>query len=479
MGICDFKRLESVITWSERSNSPLNQELEGLIIGDSRVVLPELPTNYVDLIHTSPPYNIEKPYSASSDDLHHVEYMNLLRTVFQECFRILKPNASLFLQSGYSQNQSAEVLPIDILTYEMMHDLGFVLWDRIVWHYRGGLSFSKKFKNTHETILWWVKPSSSKTFQPYFAVDEVREASISYDKRNNLFGKNPGNVWVEDRVAFGGRKRETSHVAVYPESITERLIRACSRPGEMVLDPFSGSGTTPALARALGRRWIGIEVSPKYANESLQRLKRKQSCELATLASAVLKRIAFGEKTGKYPLHSVTSLLQNWLNAIDIKKYFEIMAENLNADELENISKTRIEKNLKSGVWSYFDQLFKSDADSIQPLLMINSLIDEEYPQRSRWNNVRKFLHSLELLTSLSRYANDCISELLFNVIECETGSYVFDHGSNSIEFFPPQSSIDFQGRVSFKKSAKSSSLEKQSMKRQSSKGLGLDLYED
>ena len=191
--------------------------------------LGDFPSDSVDLIHTSPPYNIEKHYADSSDDLEHGEYLQLLADVFSECYRVLQPGASLFLQTGYSQDMSAEIFPIDMLSYRVMRSIGYKLWDRIVWHYRGGMSFTRKFKNTHETILWWVKPQADGSFQPFFDVDAVREQSKSYDKRNNLLGKNPGNVWSEDRVAFGGHARDTSHIAIYPESVTERIIRACTR----------------------------------------------------------------------------------------------------------------------------------------------------------------------------------------------------------------------------------------------------------
>ena len=182
--------------------------IDRIILGDSRRVLPKLPSESVDLIHTSPPYNIEKLYAHSADDLDHDEYLQFLVDVFSACYRLLKPGASLFLQAGYSQNQTDEIVPIDILSHGPLHRMGYRLWDRIIWHYRGGMAFKRKFKNTHETILWWVKPRSDGSFQPSFDVDAVRERSKSYDRRNNLSGKNPGNVWSEDRVAFGGHARK-------------------------------------------------------------------------------------------------------------------------------------------------------------------------------------------------------------------------------------------------------------------------------
>ncbi len=230
----------------------------GIICGDSLEVLPHLPDDSVDLIHTSPPYNIEKPYASGITDKAPLsEYLEFLDSVIGEIKRVVRPGGSIFWQTGYTQYDEAgsEIVPIDHLSHVMFrgdpHPVQ--LWDRIIWRYWGGHAFTKKFTNKHETIMWCVKPGA----EPRFCVEEVRERAKSYDKRNNFWGRNPGNVWDVDRVAFGS-SGQTSHIAVFPEEVTERIVRACSSPDDFVLDPFSGSGTVAKVARGLGRRWLGI-----------------------------------------------------------------------------------------------------------------------------------------------------------------------------------------------------------------------------
>ena len=427
------------LTGSSRDSD--QSSLEGLIVGDSRSVLPLLGNESVDMIHTSPPYNIEKPYAESTDDLLYSEYLSLIEVVFTESYRVLKPRTSLFFQTGYSQNNSDEVLPIDMVTYDMMRGIGFRLWDRIIWHYRGGLSFSRKFKNTHETILWWVKPDEKGEFQPSFDVDAVRESSISYDKRNNLLGKNPGNVWSEDRVAFGGKSRATSHVAIYPESITERLIRACTRPGDMVLDPFSGSGTTPAMARMLNRRWIGIEISDSYAGEALRRIQSKQASEVATVLSELVKSLVFKFKPATSPtsLKTVCFSLSNWLDGVDYKRYSEVVSTQFGIDicDVDKPGKIEVKKDKKPKVWLYFDELFITSEKEVneEPVLLVSRLLDRVYPQRRKWNNIRKFLHSLEIIIKLHTLLADGPDTTIMNILESESGSYSLDKERDMIYF--------------------------------------------
>ena len=408
------------------------------MVGDSRRVLRDFPSDTVDLIHTSPPYNIEKRYADSSDDLKHKDYIQLLVDVFSECYRILRPGASLFLQTGYSQDASVEMFPIDMLSYGSMRNMGYRLWDRIVWHYRGGMSFTRKFKNTHETILWWVKPEKDGSFQPTFDVDAVRERSKSYDKRNNLLGKNPGNVWSEDRVAFGGYARATSHIAVYPESVTERIIRACTRPGQFVLDPFAGSGTTPAMARALGRRWVGIDVSPKYAEEAENRIGRTQASEGASLASGLLKMVGFGNKPGRKSFDYLCDAVVTWIKGYNSDHYARIKQDQLGQVFEGDLFRSGQVKSEKPSVWRYFDSFF-ADGDATQyHLRLVNAALDASYPQRRRWNGVRKYLHSLSVIEDLLASARGRSTEVVQSVVMCEPSSFQLSDRGDLVTFQGP-----------------------------------------
>lgn len=237
--------------------------------GDSRALLPRVCSETVRLIHTSPPYNIGRKYSAYEDSKPLREYVGFVTDVIRECYRVLLPGGSLFWQTGYmSDSESTDfIFPVDHLTFEPFLKAGFRLKDRIIWRYFGGMAFKKKFTNKHETILWWVKPGDDQVFDVF----PVRERSKEYDARNNLFGRNPGNVWEVDRVAYGSTE-QSSHIAVFPEEISERIVLSASRPGDLCLDPFSGSGTLCKVAKSRGRQFIGIEIDDAYVKESRIRL---------------------------------------------------------------------------------------------------------------------------------------------------------------------------------------------------------------
>ena len=428
-GVLDGRTCLDSDTWINR-----------IVVGDSRDVLKSIPPDVVDLIHTSPPYNIEKQYADSTDNLAQSEYIELLNAVFKQCFRVMRPGASLFLQTGYSQKTDSEIIPIDIWSYHVMQEAGFRLWDRIIWHYRGGPSLTRKFKNTHESILWWVKPEADGSIQPFFNVDSVREESRSYDKRNNLFGKNPGNVWSEDRVAFGGHARATSHIAIYPESVTERIIRACTKPRELVLDPFAGSGTTPALARSLGRRWIGVELSPTYAAEAEVRIGSKQASELASLVSNLIKLVCFENKNGKLSLGYVQELMNLWLGKAraDMERYSCIEKEQIGMVFKESANGPRQHKDAKPTVWEYFDGFFDSAELDRESLLLSSAALDASYPQRRKWNSVRKFSHTLELMQSLFESESGLSNQTILKLVACEPSSYAVSQDGSSIEFLGP-----------------------------------------
>ena len=430
--LAGFERVPPSIDWQvyKRSSNKVNC----IFIGDSRQVLKNFESNFIDLIHTSPPYNIEKPYAHTADNLKHEEYLHLLTDIFSECYRILKPNSSLFLQTGYCHNKSTEVFPIDMLMYNKMREIGFRLWDRIIWHFRGGVSLSRKFKNTHETILWWIKPGYKEKDQPFFDVDSVREKSLSYDKRNNLLGKNPGNVWIEDRVAFGGMARDTTHIAIYPESITERIIRSCSRKNDVVLDPFAGSGTTPAMARSLGRRWVGVEVSPTYAHEAEERMGRKQASEIASLASHLVKVVSFGNRIETLPSVTVAGKLSDWITSINFVHLKSFRAENIDGFYATD----RLEKEIKPSIWQMFDDLFSRSQPTFEHLYLVSTLLDLAYPQRRLWNSVRKFLHSLEILEELCLIMQGQVDRLIESVAECEPTSFRWGSNRQSLEFLGP-----------------------------------------
>ena len=100
--------------------------------------------------------------------------------------------------------------------------------------------------------------------------------------------------------------------------ITERIVRACSEPGDLVLDPFAGSGATPKVARSLGRRWVGVEISPVYAGEAAIRVGYQQPSEEDSLASELIKHIAFNGKRGTLGAAAIGEALADWAGRLPL-----------------------------------------------------------------------------------------------------------------------------------------------------------------
>jgi hypothetical protein len=285
------------------------------------------------------------------------------------------------------------------------------------------MAFKRKFTNRHETILWWVKPDTG-IAQPTFDVDAVRERSRELDKRNAFWGKNPGNVWEVDRVAFGSTEA-TSHIAVYPEEIAEKIVRACTAPDDLVLDPFSGSGTTPKVARSLGRRWIGIELSPVYAEESARRIGFQQPSEVHSLASHLTKRRVFGGQRSARTRTEVVDGLRQWSPELDLfarrSEYEalirEVFPQGLDAPEV---------KTAKPDVWGRFDRLL--DGDASDPIVEVDQLLAADYRNRRNLNGPFRFRTALETAERLatildSATALEFVGEMLIN----EPSSYLVD----------------------------------------------------
>ena len=368
-----------------------------IVCGDAIEVLSSLPSECVDLIHTSPPYNIDRPYEMSSPDKNSgLAYFNFLKDTISQLKRVLRPGGSIFWQTGYTQENtlSREIIPIDIFSYEIFREepSSLLLWDRIIWRYWGGHAFTRKFTNKHETILWFVKPGA----EPVFAVDSVREKAKEYDKRNNFWGRNPGNVWEVDRVAYGSTE-QTSHIAVFPEEISERIVRACSEPGSLVLDPFAGSGTVPKIARGLDRHWVGIEISPIYASEAAIRVGYQQPNEVDSLASELIKHVGFNSKKGTLTLSEIQRRVSTWLAGIPIKRLRETFQS-----DVHSVFQLSNGRNLiKRDTWLKYDEIINNRHRLEDPVQVADSLLLRCYKLRQHFNGVSRYNSALSAIEGL------------------------------------------------------------------------------
>ncbi len=234
-----------------------------LICGDASQEMSMLPDDCIDLIVADPPYNLGKDYGNYHDLKAWHEYESFTRDWLTQAVRLLKPNGSLYVFMG------VRFIAKLFLILEEDFELDFNGW--ITWHYTQGMGRKTGFSSRHEDILYFTQA------QDYtFNLDDIRIPQKYYRERNNMAGANPGDVWQFSHVHYSNPERE-NHPTQKPEALMERIIRASSNLGDIVLDPFVGSGTTCRVAKALGRKWIGIDINPEYIAMSQKRVD--STCE--------------------------------------------------------------------------------------------------------------------------------------------------------------------------------------------------------
>lgn len=239
--------------------------------GDAIRVLSELiPDQSVHLIFADPPYNIGKRFSGFVDKWESDEaYAGWCYQWLDLCIQKLKPSGTL-----YAMSSTQGVPYLDIYLRKRLHILS-----RIIWHYdSSGVQAKNHFGSLYEPILHCVKDRRNYTFN---ADDILVEAKTGAKRRLIDYRKStpkpynsqkvPGNVWYFPRVRYRMPEYE-KHPSQKPEKLMERIIKASSNPGDVVLDPFSGTFTTCAVARRLGRQAVGIELQEEYIKIGLRRL---------------------------------------------------------------------------------------------------------------------------------------------------------------------------------------------------------------
>ncbi len=248
---------------------------DGVLVyqGDAVELLGRLPEGLIDLTVTSPPYNIGKQYET---DLGLDAYLAWCEQWCRLVHRAASPAGSFWLNLGYLQiPKRAKAIPIP---YLLWNRIDFFLLQEIVWYYGAGVASRKSFSPRNEKFLWYVKDEDSYTFN----LDAVRDPNVKYpnQKKNgklkcNPLGKNPTDVWEFPKVT-SGRKRSsterTPHPAQFPLAVIDRIIKACSNPGDIILDPFVGSGTTAEAALRNGRQVVGFEIREDYVSIAEKRV---------------------------------------------------------------------------------------------------------------------------------------------------------------------------------------------------------------
>ena len=240
------------------------------ILGDSISVLKQMKDKSVQLIFADAPYNLGKNFGNNSDKWESVnDYIEWCKSWINECMRVLADNGTMYLMAA------TQYMPyLDVFASEKYHVLC-----RIVWTYdSSGVQSKKMYGSLYEPILMLAK--TSKAAYTFNYKDILVEAKTGSQRKLIDYRKDPpqpynsqkvlGNVWDFSRVRFKMAEYE-NHPTQKPEALLERVIKASSNPGDVVLDPFAGSFTTSAVAVRLGRVGIGIELNEEYYEIGLRR----------------------------------------------------------------------------------------------------------------------------------------------------------------------------------------------------------------
>lgn len=267
--------------YNARGMGDVNQIINGNCI--------EVLRNYegeIDLVFADPPFNIGYLYHGYDDQKDVDEYVDWSEQWMRAVYNALKPNGSFYLAIG-------DEFAAD-LCHVARRKIGFNMRNWIIWHYTFGQQTRKMFAKSHTHILYFTKSKTDFTFN----ADDVRVASARQttyaDKRANSKGKLPDDTWFlrpqeaqaadlgyfdpncdtwnESRVCGTFKEREGWHGCQMPMGVLNRIIKASSNPGDVVLDPFNGSGTTVVAAALLERNYVGIDQSAEYVSYAQKRL---------------------------------------------------------------------------------------------------------------------------------------------------------------------------------------------------------------
>lgn len=264
---------------TEISESKLDQIHQG----DCIAGMQSLPDQSVHLAFADPPFNIGYHYDQYNDRRAHDEYLAWNEQWIRQVYRVLKPNGTFWLAIGDEYAAELKVLS---------QQVGFFCRNWVIWYYTFGVHCKQKFTRSHAHLFYFVKDPAEFTFNfADIAVPSARQL-VYNDARANPQGRSPDDTWIlrpqdcpqgfqpdEDtwyfpRVNGTFKERAGFHGCQMPEQLLGRIIRTSSNPGEIVMDPFSGSATTVVVAKKLRRKFLGFELSSDYVAQGQKRLDK-------------------------------------------------------------------------------------------------------------------------------------------------------------------------------------------------------------
>lgn len=276
--------------------------VNSILHGDAEQILGTLPPESIKCIITSPPYYMQRDYNTSEqigNESSPEKYIERLQRVFTECYRVLAPDGTLWLNLG-DKYQGNNLLGMPWRVALNLQEQGWLLRSDIIWHKPNAMPSSVKNRPTtdHEYIFLFAKNK-----EYYYDIDAIREPHVTFSQKSKMKGgrnhfgqkggtpeqgKNSGDSNLHDGrwdQAFHpkGRNRRTvweiplskyrdAHFAVFPEKLVDICIQAGTDSKDIVLDPFSGSGTVAVVAQRLGRQYVGIDSNEEYCEMARGRL---------------------------------------------------------------------------------------------------------------------------------------------------------------------------------------------------------------
>ncbi len=262
-------RLSGPAAVADISNRTINQDLFE--------ILDWLPNSFVDLLFLDPPYNLSKSFNGNKFQERSVEeYKDWMESWFPKLMKTLKPTASIYVCGDWKSSAGIHLLAQKHL----------IVRNRITWEREKGRGTSRNWKNCSEDI-WFCTKSEKYTFNVE-AVKLRRRVIAPYtdsegnpkDWQKTPIGgfrlTHPSNIWTDVTVPFWSMPENTDHPTQKPEKLMAKIILASSNAGDLILDPFLGSGTTSVVAKKLGREYIGIELDRLYCLFAEKRLDRAE-----------------------------------------------------------------------------------------------------------------------------------------------------------------------------------------------------------
>lgn len=369
----------------------MDEILNQIVHGDCIEMMRTLPRKSIDLAFADPPFNIGYDYDVYEDRVDSKKYLDWSKRWISEVSRVLKPDGTFWLAIGDEYAAELKILS---------QKIGFHCRSWVVWYYTFGVNCSKKFTRSHAHLFHFVKDAEHFTFRDDDLDNRVPSARelVYNDKRANPRGRLPDDTWIirpadaigelssddssawspdfndspsdddrtftlrpqdldecfndsEDtwyfpRVAGTFKERAGFHGCQMPEQLLGRIIRMCTNPGDVVLDPFSGSATTLAVAKKLGRRFIGFDVSQDYVQFGIQRLDEirvgdrldgsPEPLKSAPRTNANRKHPTQGPKrdTNKSPVEKRYAEFQRELTEEGIIAAFQVTHDGFSADRV-------------------------------------------------------------------------------------------------------------------------------------------------